>query len=207
MRIRFRSISALAAVAATAAALACGSSTEPRATDTRPAGDLNVVTRVQAPALVSNTVSFYAKKGTDVSVTLKYAGSTSGGGGADFMRLRIRANSLERRPNGASFATGDSILITATAVPGKVEVDLQPSGLRFAASDPAELKLRFAEADADVNHDGVVDATDSALRATFAIWAQETANLPWAKLVTDLHLDIGEADAKLLGFTSYAVAY
>jgi hypothetical protein len=204
MRIRFRSITTLAALAAAAA---CGGSTEPRTTEQRPSSDLNVVTRVSAPPLVSNTVSFWAKRGEDRQVTLRYANSPSGGGGADFMRLRVRPGSLLRRPDGTAFAVGDSILITATAVPGKVQVDLQPSGLRFSASEPAELKLRFAESDDDVNHDGRVDATDTALELTFAIWAQESAGLPWAKLITRLRIEVGEAEADLLGFTTYAIAY
>jgi hypothetical protein len=207
MRIHLRSIRTLAAFAATAAALACGSSTEPRATEIRPSNDLNIVTRVSAPALVSNSVSFWAKKGQNREAVLVYANSSSGGGGAEFMHLKIDAKSLDRAPNGTAYADGDSVLITATAVPGKVEVDFQPSGLRFSAANPAELRLRFAEADADINHDGRQDATDDALRLTLALWAQETANAPWTKLVTDLRIDTGDANAKLLGFTTYALAY
>jgi len=195
-----------AALIAAAAALGCGSSTEPRTTE-RPANELNVLARVSAPALVSNTVSFYAKKGENREAVLVYSGSSSGGGGAEFMRLKIDAKSLDRRPDGSAFAVGDSVLITATAVPGKVEVDFQPSGLRFSPANPAELKLRFAEAGDDINGDGKHDATDDALKLTLAMWAQESAGLPWLKLVTDLRLDTGDASAKLLGFTTYAIAY
>ncbi len=208
MRISFRSTTTLLALAATAAALACGgSSTEPDPVVQRPAAELNVVTRASAPPLVSNTASFYAKKGDNREVALVYANSSSGGGGAEFLRFKVSAKSLDRRPDGTAFANGDSVLITVTAVPGRVQVDFQPSGLRFSSSDPAELKLRFAEADRDVNRDGKVDGADDALRQMFALWAQESAGQPWAKLVTDLRLDVGDASAKLLGFTTYAVAY
>jgi len=203
MRFHLRSITTLAALAAAA----CGGSTEPRSTDERPSGDLTVVTRVNAPALVSSSVSFWAKKGENREAVLVYANSASGGGGAEFMRLRIDAKSLDRRPDGSAIAVGDSVLITATAVPGRVQVELQPSGLRFSAADPAEIKLRFAESNDDINGDGRHDATDDALKLTLAVWAQESAGLPWTKLVTDLRLDVDEAHAKLLGFTSYAVAY
>ena len=86
-------------------------------------------------------------------------------------------------------------------------MDFQPSGLRFSSSDPAELKIRWAEADDDINHDGKVDGADDALRDDLAIWRREAANDPWAKLATILKLDVEEAEAKLTGFSGYAVAY
>ena len=203
--VRFALLLALAVSGAGLAA--CGDDpTQP--TDTRPAGQLNILRRsAAAPPLVSNSATLWAVKGQDRELRMFYANTGASGSGAEFLRLRVNRNTLLARPDGTTIADGDSVLITVTADPDLMSVDFQPSGLRFSSSEPAELKIRWAEADDDINHDGKVDGADAALRDDLAIWRREAANDPWAKLATILKLDVEEAEAKLTGFSGYAVAY
>ena len=197
----------LALAVVVVAAAACG--TEPvQPIETRPAGSLNILRRsAAAPPLVSNQATLWAVKGQDRELRMFYANTGAPGSGAEFLRLRVNTGTLERRPDGSSIAQGDSVLITVTADPTLMSVDFQPSGLRFSSFQPAELRIRWAEADDDINHDGKVDGSDDALRAKLAIWRQEGAKDPWNKLATILKLDVEEAEATLTGFSGYAVAY
>ena len=45
------------------------------------------------------------------------------------------------------------------------------------------------------------------MRSRLAIWKQESLGLPWVKLLTTLVVGNDEVEAKLTGFTSYAIAY
>jgi hypothetical protein len=174
----------------------------------KPSGDLQIVRRTSnAPPLVANSASFWAVRGQDRELRMFYRSNSGGGNGAEFLRLRVNKLTLDRRPDGSAIALGDSVLITVTADPTLVAVDFQPTGLRFSTVEPAELKLRWAEGDDDLNHDGRVDSSDDALRQQLAIWTHEGSNDPWTKLATDLRLDVEEAEARLRGFSGFAVAY
>ena len=198
----------LVALAAVVAAVAACGDDPVQPTATRPVGSLNILRRSEAaPPLVSNSASFYAVRGEDRELRMSYANTGEAGSGAEFLRLRVNRNTLLARPDGSTVAQGDSVLITVTADPVLMSVDFQPSGLRFSSSEPAELKLRWAEADDDINRDGRVDGADDALRDDLAIWRHESANDPWGKLATVLKLDVEEAEARLTGFSGYAVAY
>jgi hypothetical protein len=206
LRTRRRGAAALLALAAAVGVAACGN--DPVQPETRPAADLNILRRsASAPPLVSNTASFWAVKGQDRELRMVYAQTGQSGSGAEFLRLRVNRVTLLSRPDGSLITDGDSVLITVTADPVLMSVDFQPSGLRFSTTEPAELRIRWAEADDDINHDGKVDGTDAALKDKLAIWRHESANDPWDKLATILKLDVEEAEAKLTGFSGYAVAY
>jgi hypothetical protein len=205
---RRRLHSALLAAAALFGAAGC-SSDDATGPTTKPTADLHIVRRADAaPPLLTTTASFYAKKGEDRELRLFYAPAAGSGGsvGAEFLRLRVRANSLDRRPDGSAIAVGDSVLITVTADPTLMTVDFQPTGLRFSAAEPAELKLRFAECDGDYDGDGDVDATDAVLKTQIAIWSQEAPTEPWTKQSTALLATL-DATTTLAGFTGYAIAY
>lgn len=206
--VRARGAGTLVAVVAAAAVVAACGDDPVAPMETRPTGELNILRRsVTAPPLVSNGGTLWAVKGQNRELRLFYANTGGPGSGAEFLRLRVNANTLLSRPDGSAVAQGDSVLITVNADPAVMSVDFQPSGLRFSAADPAELKIRWAEAGGDLNQDGKVDALDDAIRAKLAIWRREAANEPWAKLATILKLDVAEAEAKLTGFSGYAVAY
>lgn len=193
---------ALLAAVAVLAACSSDSSTAP-ATIEKPASDLHFLRlSATAPALQSTTVSFYAKKGEDRDVRVRFQN------GEDYLRFRVFGNSLSQRPDGTAFAQGDSILITITVTdPTKLAADFQPAGLKFAASAPARLQFEFGECDKDLNGDGVVNAADSALVPLISTWRQETVNAPWIKVGSTVEVEINEVQADILGFTGYALAY
>lgn len=137
----------------------------------RPPGQLNFARlATTAPALESDTVSFWAVKGRGVEQKLYFLDS-QGERGEEYMSLKLANETLSRRPDGSVIAEGDSVLITIHVVdPTQVLFELQPSGLQFSASDPAELKIRYAECDDDFNDDGEVDDADSTAEAALGIW-------------------------------------
>jgi hypothetical protein len=128
--------------------------------------------------------------------------------GDDFLRFRVFANSLLQRPDGSAFATGDSVLITITIKdPKTLDADFQPAGLKFSPLAPARLQFEFGECDGDLNGDGVVNATDTAILPTISTWRQETANGVWLKVSSTVESEINEVQSNIFGFTGYALAY
>ena len=68
------------------------------------------------------------------------------------------------------------MLITITVEdPELLLFSLQPTGLKFSAEKPAELKIRYAHADDDFNEDGDVDGEDSHLETMLGISAAGAA--------------------------------
>lgn len=184
-----------------AAAVSCGDTTAP---ETRADGDLHFVRfAASSPEILDTTVSFWAKKGADAEIRLRYAGVDE-----DFLRFVVPGDALDRRPDGSVIALGDSIKITVTVVDlSRLIFEFQPSGLRFRADHPARLKIIFEHGDDDLDESGTVDATDVALRSSLAIWRREGANDPWVRLNDILKLELNEVEADLFGFSTYALAY
>ena len=88
---------------------ACSDGTAPAIVE-KPASDLHFLRlSATAPALQSTTVSFYAKKGEDREVRVRFQN------GEDYLRFRVFANSLAQRPDGSAFANGDSSVRSRTA--------------------------------------------------------------------------------------------
>ena len=195
------------ALAALAGFAACGGDPTPPENGGVITADLQFLHPApDARPLVQSEVSFWAKKGEDREARLYRAPGTSTDD--DFVRLRIRRETLLRRPDGSLIANGDSVLITIRVFDAEnLMVEMLPAGLTFNPSRPAELKFEFGEADDDINDDGSVNATDRALEATLQIWKREAANLPWVALTSKVEVELDEIEADLLGFTTYAVAY
>ena len=161
-----------------------------------------------APPIGTVTASFYAKRGSDREIRLYYRPRPGRTDSTEFLRFRVRRDALSRKPDGTAFAVNDSILITIrVADPTKLIVEFQPSGLRFNASEPAELKLSFKEAGGDVDGDGDSDGSDRALERQLGIWFQEVAGQPWHSLTSTVFEDDDDIEAKVTSFTTYAVAY
>ena len=188
-------------LAALAAAGACSDGTAP---ETRTESELNFVRfSATAPKILDTTVTFWAKKGQNAEIRLRYAPGTE-----EFLRFEIPGNALDRRPDGSVIAQGDSILITVTVADlSKMIFEFQPSGLRFNPDHPARLKIEFSHGDDDLDQNGVVNAVDIALRTQLGIWRRETSGDPWVQINNVLKLELDEADADIVGFTTYALAY
>lgn len=196
-----------------AAALACSDSgTDPIQVDppgtTKPPTQLNIIRLpTNAPPLFNDSVAFYAKVGRDDEGVI-YFKTSSGGRGEKFARLRIRKQTLLALPNGTPLGANDSVLIVMkVGDPTQFLVEMRPSGLKFSSNDPAELKIEYSETGGDLDHDGDSDEDDSQVEQKIAIWRQETPADPFIKLGTVKTEGLRELEAKLLGFSRFAVAY
>lgn len=163
---------------------------------------------LDAPPLAATSVSFYAKRGEDREVAIYYRPRAGSGDSSQFLRFRVPASSLSRRPDGTTVAVGDSVLITITVRdPARFIVGFEPAGLRFSDASPARLQMEFAEANDDVNGDGVIDAHDADATSRLGIWRQEANGQPWYPTGSTVFVDLQELEANVLGFTNYAIAY
>lgn len=201
-------VRAACVAAAMLAAASCGDATAP-ASDTRPPGDLRVLTvAADAPPLAATQASFYVVKGKNAGVDLYYHARPGRSDSTKFLEFRLGGASLDRRPDGSLIAQGDSVLITVRVTdPAHLIVEFQPSGLTFSAKDLPRLRLFFGEVGDDLNHDGRVDSDDDALLQQLGIWRQEAPGLPWFRLSSVVVKDAHEVEAFLGGFTGYAVEY
>jgi hypothetical protein len=177
--------------------------------DSRATADLHFLrTRAGAPALAQLSMSFYAKRGEDRSLSIYYHAVPGASDSVKFLDFRVPAGALATSPDGRTYVAGDSVLITATVTdPARMLVRFEPSGLRFSAEQPAELELSFGEADEDLNDDGVVDSQDGALKGQLAVWVQESPSASWTRMSSALFLDLAQLSTKVPGFSGYAVAY
>jgi hypothetical protein len=151
------------------------------------------------PAL--QQVSFWAVAGAQRELTINY------GNGTDvFLHFVVSPVSLLRRPNGALFLPGDSVLITVTLDDSdRMIAHFEPSGLVFNPLAPARLEFSYLYANPDFDGDGDVDAADHALELGLRVWKQEQLGLPWIELPT-LQLGPFGLGAGVHGFTGFAMA-
>ncbi|HEY7407069.1 MAG TPA: hypothetical protein VH638_02300 [Gemmatimonadaceae bacterium] len=190
----------------TAAAVSCGESTGPQGKQTEELRFLRLAP--DAPPLVSQTAAFYARVGEDRELRMYFRPRPLENDSTEFLRFRVDAGALFRRPDGSAFAAGDSILITITMFDlSRLILDFQPSGLRFNPQRPAQLKIRYEEADHDFDDDGDEDDRDLQLEGAFNIWMRENVTQPWFPLGSIRHLELDEVEADILGFTNHALAY
>lgn len=151
------------------------------------------------PPLTTNDTTFWVTKGDGQEVELRYTN------GHDCLEFKIPGDGLLTRPDGTPIRDGDRVQITIRRVDlQRFVFEFLPAGLRFSASDPAELRISYRYADRDFNGDGVVDARDNAAR--FGIWRQEAGQSTWDSLVTIRDNDLEELRADVRGFTRFAVA-
>ena len=206
--VRFR-----VSTVAIAMALAIGCSSDPTSSPNdpgseRPPDGLTVARlATTAPPLEESTVSFWAVKGRSVEQKLYFLDSEDQRG-EEYLALKLEDESLSQRPDGSAIAEGDSVLITITVEdPALLLFSLQPTGLKFSASKPAELKIRYDQADDDLNEDGDVDGEDDSLESILGIWRQELPGDPFVRLGSVKVEGQEELEADLQGFSRYAIAY
>jgi hypothetical protein len=198
----------LLATALLAGAVACSSSTG-TGTITRPPGALIVAQLTPlAPTLCADSIGAWFVKGSgggggqEIALTFPENGDTLNCGnqhGEDFIRLKLEPTSLSKMPNGTPIAVGDSVFISIVWVGGdSVLFHLNPSGLVFSSSKPAELKIGFGETE---------EAGDSSIVQQLAIWRQALPGDDFVKLSTNQLEVEEELEVKLNGFSRYAIAY
>jgi hypothetical protein len=198
---------------AAALLIGCSSSTDSGGSTTKPPSELNFLQLAPtAPALCSNSVTFDATKGVDVEAALKFPEpgepADCSGGTEDFVRLRFDKESLLELPDGTPLNDGDVVTITMTWVGGdSIMVQLEPTGLKFNPTKPAELRIEYGEASDDLNHNGTVDSEDEAIEQELALWRQATLADPFVLIGSIKLEDTNEFEAELNGFSRYAIAY
>ena len=149
-----------------------------------------------APSIANPVISFWAKKGTDRSVRMVYTSRPGHNDSTTFLFFRVRAQSLVTRVDGTPLANGDSLLITVTLVDSvQLKVDFQPSGLRFSSSNPATLKMSYAE------------TSPPPPLGALQIWKKENPLAAWLPLPSQVLSESNEVQADIKGFTGYAIAY
>jgi hypothetical protein len=161
-----------------------------------------------APPLANAVDSFWAKKGENRQIQIYFRPAPGMVDSSMFLEFKVDAQALYKRPDGTLIADGDSVLIHVTVSdPVHLIVTFQPSGLQFSMSKPARLKYEFLEADGDLNSDGVINATDTTLKAQLQLYRQETTGGLWSPVNALVDTSINECDADIYGFTNYALAY
>jgi hypothetical protein len=165
---------------------------------TEPVRELRFVRFSEAEPAVAVVDSFYAVKGDNRRLELRHR-QPDGGEGAHFLRFDVHGDALHRYPDGRLFAEGDSVLIRVVIDPNGLFVfTFSPSGLEFSASRPAELRIRYADAD-----DAVVGGIDE---DRLSIWRRHAPADPWVQLLSVKDLSLKELRADVFGFTSFALA-
>ena len=110
--------------------------------------------------------------------------------------------------DGARLAKNDSVFVTLTIDPVALSVGFQPTGVLFSIGSPASLTLWYGNANPDLNRDGVVDATDQALKQQLAIWYNVgQRHTPWFKLSSNRDTTQPFIVTALYHFSYYAVSW
>lgn len=187
----------LAALALVALAAACsGSTTGPGGTSATSLHFLRAA--VDAPPLADTSVTFWAYRSKETEATIWYRPRSGETDSTEFVDFTVPNNSIKQ----------DSVQITITVVdPANLIVQFEPAGLKFSATNPAQLSLNYTQADSDINDDGTVDSTDTALKGSLGVWRQETTGGLWFPVPSTSVEASDDVEAVIYGFTRYAIAY
>lgn len=197
-----------AALLATMAACSDSGPTEPTPGEERPESELIILRlAANAPPLFNPVVSFWAHRGQDSQGELFFR-NPDGSRGDKYVQLDLNDNTLLAYPDGRLFADGDSVLITMRVTDAqRILIEFEPTGLRFNPEEPAELEIRYAQANPDFDDDGDQDNQDLQIEQILSIWRQALPNAPFVRLGTFRIEDLKELEARLPGFSRLAIAY
>ena len=166
--------------------------------------------RADAPPLLTSDTSFVATRGDDIKVEIFYAPEQGSGQqvGDRFLELELDDESLLRYPAGhpmagATFQAGDTITITIRIDRDELIATLEPTGLEFNPERPAELELRYTNADDDFDGDG---EEDPELEGEIDLWRQEKLGDPWFRVGEIKDAELRRIRARLTSFSRYALA-
>lgn len=157
--------------------------------------------------------TFVATAGEDLRVEVYYQDPDDEPGeeGDRFLRFELDNESLlrypEDHPNGRSgqeFADGDTVHITLQVAGDTLLADFAPSGLEFDSEEPAELRMRWTNADRDTDDDGDEDLDDRA--EDLDLWKQEQPGEDWIRSGDLKELEVDRVRAFLDSFTRWALA-
>lgn len=201
-----------AAIAAALAVGGCGDSEPTGPADppnTLPEGQLTFLRQAgTAPPLVTYDTTFVAIAGEALDAEIRYMPPPGEDSGEKFLEFKLEDTSLLRYPAdhptrpGAAFQPGDTVWIRITVDPTLLIASMEPSGLQFNPADPAELEIRYAEADDDYDDDG---DPDPELEDEIDLWRQESPGDDWERVGDLKDLELDRVRALLTGFSRYGL--
>lgn len=145
--------------------------------------------------------SFVATRGENLEVEIFYEDrDTQGERGDRFLEFELEEESLFRYPDGREFQPGDTVTITIQVAGDTLLAEFEPDGLEFDPDEPAELEMRWIEAETDVDDDGEEDEEE------FDLWKQEREDEPWERSGDLKDVDRDRIRALIRSFTRWALA-
>ncbi|MFQ5679092.1 MAG: hypothetical protein ACE5HP_06505 [Gemmatimonadota bacterium] len=163
-----------------------------------------------APPLLTRDTSLIATRGEDFELEIFYAPEAGSGSeqGDLFLELEIDQDALLRYPEGhpragAGFLPGDTVTIRVSIDPDDLIATLEPSGLQFDPDRPAELEIRYSNADDDFDEDGDPDPEEE---TKIDLWRQERLGDPWVRIGEIKDRELDRVRARLTSFSRYALA-
>lgn len=202
-------------LAGLAGAGACSSDTSgplPPPPPVLPTEDLTFLRQAgTAPDLLTTDTSLVATRGEPFRLRIFYRAEpgSSEPEGERFLELEWDDDSLAEYPPGhpragQAFADGDTITVHVTVEPSLLITALEPSGIGFDPASPAELEIRYVNADDDYDQDGSPDPEDEGL---IDLWRQEHPGDPWTRIGEVKDADQDRVRATLTSFSRYALAF
>jgi len=158
--------------------------------------------------IADSVASFWAVKGQNREVLLRFQGDKPGKPGNHFLRFKVPNDALERRPDGTPFQQGDSVQITVRVDPGgRFIFHFSPVGLVFNPDKPGELQIWYDGAHQDLNADGVIDGADAGTELQLRIFRQEYPGGSWVPIgVIELDPATDQIGGDIDHFSGFALA-
>jgi hypothetical protein len=157
-----------------------------------------------APKLETYQVSFWAVRGKETNIRVNYLASGKQKT-KPFLHFHIRKEAMEYGVTGERIQKKDSVWMTLTIDTVAFDVHFEPSGVRFALKQPAELTVWYTHANRDLNGDGVVDRTEKYLLDHLALYY--IAPRKDKRLLTTQDRGAQSIAARLFHYSQYAVSW
>ena len=163
---------------------------------------------VQAPALVTYDTTVIATAGEALDLEIRYLPPPGQDSGEKFLEFELDDESLLRYPAehptspGQPFTPGDTVWIRIVVDPQLLIATFEPSGLVFNPVEPAEIEIRYVNADDDYDDDG---DSDPELEVEIDLWRQENPGDEWERSGDLKDLETDRVRAFLDGFSRYGL--
>ncbi len=156
-----------------------------------------------APLLETLEVAVWVVKGERKSIKIDYSEGVLPDSLRGFLRLDFHKRTLAAL-HGEAIADGDSILVRVSIDLDEFRFGFGPSGLTF--DRPVRLRVRYHQADPDLDDDGDVDEYDEQIRVQLlGVWLQDGA--AWVHVEHEHSLLSRKFDAQLDHFSNYAIGW
>jgi hypothetical protein len=177
--------------------------------DTVPGAELTFLRQAAAaPLLVTYDTTVVATAGEQLDLEIRYVPLPGEDSGEKFLEFKLDDESLAFYPSshptrpGQAFAVGDTVWIRVFVDPQLLIATMEPSGLSFNPEQPAELEIRYSNADDDYDDDGV---SDPELEVEIDLWRQENPGDDWERSGDVKDLETDRVRAFLGGFSRYGL--